>query len=85
MHRLIPIFLLLLFASVYSPGTAAGQQSSPSPPSPTPAPTPVPLAKVPLEAESTMAALQELNARQSKDQSTADLIAANLANLASEN
>jgi potassium-dependent mechanosensitive channel len=84
MHRLIPIFLLLLFASVSGSGTAAGQQSSASPPAPTPAPTPVPLAKVPLEAESTMAALQELNARQSKDQSTADLIATNLANLASE-
>jgi potassium-dependent mechanosensitive channel len=92
MHRVIRILLLLLFAGSCCPGTAVGQQSPPSPsPSPSPLPsaanpepTPIPVAKVPLEAESTIAALQEINAGALKDQSTADMVATNLATVASE-
>jgi len=86
MHRVIRIFLFLFFAAPSCPGTATGQQSSPSasPPAPNSEPTPIPLAKVPLEAESTIAALQEINANASRDQSAADNIATNLATLAAE-
>ena len=45
---------------------AAAPQSSVSPTPPNPEPTPITLAKVPLEAESTTAALQEINDRRRK-------------------
>jgi potassium efflux system protein len=84
MHQPIRIFLLLFFAWTSSPGTAGGQQATASPTAPIPEPTPIPLAKIPLEAESTMAALQEINDSEARDQSAADLTAGNLANLANE-
>jgi potassium-dependent mechanosensitive channel len=85
MHRVIRIFLLLLFVAASGPGAVSGQQASASPSASShPEPTPVPLVKVPLEAESTLAALQEINAGESRDQATADLVATTLANLASE-
>src|ERR1700722_7785298 len=85
MHRVIRIFLFLLFVAASGPGTVLGQQASASPSASShPEPTPLPVAKVPLEAESTLAALQEINAGESRDQSTADLSATTLANLASE-
>jgi potassium-dependent mechanosensitive channel len=88
MHRAIRILLFLLFAASWCPGITEGQQASPSP-SPSasatkPEATPIPLVKVPLEAETTVAALQEINARASKEQSAGDLIGANLSTLASE-
>ena len=85
MHRVTRILLILLFASACSPAIAATQPPPPSPTaSPKAEPTPIPLANVPLEAEATISALQEINANSSKDQSNADLIAANIANLAAE-
>lgn len=90
MHRVLRILLLLLFALSSRPGTAAGQPSTPSlspsssPLAASPEPTPIPIAKVPLEAESASAALQEMNASALKDQSTADMVATNLGTLASE-
>jgi potassium-dependent mechanosensitive channel len=77
------IVLLLLFTVGFL-GTASSQQPSPSPSAAAPEPTPIPLAKVPAEAESTMAALQEINASASKDQSNADPVASNLVNLTNE-
>ena len=88
MHRVLRIFLFLLFLASSGPATAAEPQPSPSaaspPPTAAPEPTPIPLAKIPLEAESTLATLQEISASVSKDESAANLIAANLANLAAE-
>jgi potassium efflux system protein len=84
MHRAIRILLFLLFAASWCPGITAGQQASPSPSATNPEPTPIPLVKVPLEAETTLAALQEISASASKERSAGDLIGANLTTLASE-
>ena len=84
MHRAIRILLFLLFAASWCPGIAAGQQASPSPSATNPEPTPIYLAKVPLEAETTLAALQEISASASKERSAGDLIGANLTTLGSE-
>jgi potassium-dependent mechanosensitive channel len=87
-YRAIRVVLFTLLALACSEGTATGQQTSgspsPSPSSPSPQPTPIPLGRIPLEAESTMSALQEINASVSKDRSNADLIATGLGGLASE-
>ncbi|HEY1477526.1 MAG TPA: hypothetical protein VGF37_07540, partial [Chthoniobacterales bacterium] len=83
MHPVIRIVLLIL-ALVSSAGTAPGQKASASPPKPTPAPTPIPLAKVPLEAQSALASLQEIDTTVSRDQSSADDIARTLSVLRSE-
>src|SRR4029077_17087726 len=61
-----------------------GQQASASPAKPTPAPIPIPLAKVPLEVQSTLATLQEIDANVSGDQSSADAIGRKLFDQASE-
>ena len=84
MHPVIRIVLLIILALVSSGGTAPGQQASASPAKPTPAPTPIPLAKVPLEAQSALASLQEIDANVSRDQSSADGIARTLLDLTSE-
>ena len=86
MHRVLRIFLFLWVAAASFPGMAAGQQpsASPSPSAKNPEPTPIPLAKVPLEAETTTAALQDIRASASKEQSAGNLITANLATLSSE-
>src|SRR6266481_6718011 len=84
MHQVIRIFLLIILALVSSGGTAPGQQASASPAKPTPAPTPIPLAKVPLEAQSALTSLQEIDANVSRDQSSADGIARTLSDLTSE-
>ena len=73
-----------MFASACDVVVAAAPPPPASPTTSNPGPTPIPVAKVPLEAGSTIAVLQEINARSSRDQSTANLIAASLANLASE-
>jgi len=62
MHPAIRIVLFIILALVSSGSTAPGQQASASPAKPTPAPTPIPLAKVPLEAQSALASLQEIDA-----------------------
>jgi small-conductance mechanosensitive channel/exonuclease VII small subunit len=67
-----------------SGGTAPGEQASASPAKPNPAPTPIPLTTVPVEAQSTMASLEEIDASVSKDQSSAGVIAGSLSNVKSE-
>src|ERR1700757_3990627 len=76
--------LLITLALVSSADTAPGQKASSSLPKPTPAPTPIPLAQVPLEAQSALASLQEVDANVSGDQSSADGIAGTLSDLTSE-
>jgi len=75
---MIRIVLLIILALVSSGGAAPSQPASGSPAKPTPAPTPIPLAKVPLEAQSALTSLQEIDANVSGDQSSADGIALNL-------
>src|SRR5262249_37309023 len=72
MHRVTRIILFVILALVASVGTALSQQASASPAKPALAPTPIPLAKVPLEAQSTLASLQEIEANVSRDQSGAE-------------
>jgi hypothetical protein len=84
MHPVTRIVLLIILALVSSGGTAPGQQATGSPAKPTPAPIPIPLAKVPLEAQSALASLQEIDANVSGDQSSADGIARTLSDLTSE-
>jgi potassium-dependent mechanosensitive channel len=83
MHPVIRIVLLIILALAFS-GTAPGQQASASLAKPNPAPTPIPSAKVPLEVQSALASLQEIDANVSGDQSSADGIARTLSDLTSE-
>ena len=83
-HPVIRIVLLIILVLVSSGGTATSQQASGSPAKPTPAPTPIPLAKVPLEAQSALTSLQEIDGNVSADQSSADGIARTLSDLTSE-
>jgi len=86
MHAVIRIvlFINIILALVSSTGTALSQQASASPAKPTPTPTPIPLAKVPLEAQSTLASLQEVETNVSRDQSSAEAIGRTLAELTNE-
>jgi potassium-dependent mechanosensitive channel len=84
MHPVIRIVLLIILVLVSSASTAPSEQASASPAKPTPAPTPVPLAKVPLEAQSALTSLQEIEANVSRDQSNADGIARTVSDLTSE-
>jgi len=84
MRPLIRIVLLIILALVSSAGTTLSQQASASPAKPTPAPTPIPLAKVPLEAQSTLAFLQEIEANVSRDQSSAEATGGTLLELTNE-
>src|SRR5262245_57795700 len=81
---MIRIVCLIILALVSIAGTALSQQASASPAKPTPAPTPIPLAKVPLESQSTLASLQEIEANVSRDQSSAETIGRTLAKLTNE-
>src|SRR5208283_6162227 len=83
-HPAIRIILLIILVLVSSGGTAPGQQASATLAKPTPAPTPILLAKVPLEAQSALASLQETDANVSGDRSSADGIARTLSDLTSE-
>jgi len=76
--------LLIVLSLVSSAGTALSQPASASPAKPTPAPTPIPLAKAPLEAQSTLASLQEIEANVSGDQSSAEPIGRTLSELTNE-
>ena len=84
MHRVSRLVLLLILALVSSGGTAPGEQASASPAKPNPAPTPIPLTTVPVEAQSAMTSLEEIDASVSRDQSSAGVIAGSLSNLTSE-
>ncbi len=84
MHRVSRLVLLLILALVSGGGTAPGEQASASPAKPNPAPTPIPLTTVPVEAQSAMTSLEEIDASVSRDQSSAGVIAGSLSNLTSE-
>jgi hypothetical protein len=83
-HPIIRIVFLIILALASSGGTASGQPASGSLAKPTTAPTSIPLAKVPLEAHSALASIQEIDANVSKDQSSADGSARTLSDLTSE-
>ncbi len=72
MHMVIRIVWLIALVLVFSGGKAPGQQASGPIAKSNPAPTPIPLAKVPFEAQSALASLQEIDANVSKDQSSVD-------------
>jgi hypothetical protein len=84
MHPVVRIVLLVILALVSSAGTAPSQQASASPAKPNPAPAPIPLAKVPLEAQSTLASLQEIEANVSRDQTSAEATSGTLSQLTNE-
>jgi small-conductance mechanosensitive channel len=84
MRRVIRIGLFLSLTLVSSVGPARSQQASGSPAKPNSAPTPIPLAKVPLEGQSALASLQEIEANVSRDQSSADDIVRSLSDLTTE-
>ena len=81
MLLVIRIIFVIILALVSADGTALSQQASASPAKPTPAPTPIPLAKIPLEAQSTLASLQEIEANLPGDQSSAKAIDRTLSEL----
>ena len=83
-QQVIRVVFLIILALASSGGTAPGQPASGSPAKPTAAPTSIPLAKAPLEAQSVLASLQEIDANVSKDQSSADGSARSLSDLTSE-
>jgi small-conductance mechanosensitive channel len=84
MDPVIRIVSLVILVLISSSGTAPGAQASGSAAKPTPAATAIPLAKVPLEAQSLLTTLQEIDANVSGDQSSADGVARTLSDLASE-
>jgi hypothetical protein len=84
MCPLIRIVLLIILALASSRVTAPGQSASSPPGKPNPASTPIPLITVPLETQSALASLQEIEANVSKDQSSADGIGRTLLDLTSE-
>jgi potassium-dependent mechanosensitive channel len=84
MQPLIRIVLLILLALASSGVRAPGQQASGPPAKPNSAPTPIPLVKIPLEAQSAVASLQEIEADVSKDEASTDGIARTLLQLTNE-
>jgi len=84
MHRVSRLVLLLILALVSNGSTAPTEQASTSPAKPNPVPTPIPLTTVPVEAQSAMTSLEEIEASGSRDQSSAGVIAGSLSNLTSE-
>jgi len=84
MHSVIRIVLLVILALVSGAGTALNEPASGSPAKPTPAPTPIPLGKLPLEAQSTLGSVQEIEANVSRDQSSAEAIGGTLSGLTNE-
>jgi potassium efflux system protein len=84
MHRVSRLVLLLILALVSGGSTAPGEQASASPAKPNPAPTPIPLTTVPVQAQSAMTSLEEIDASVSRDQSSAGAITGSLSNLMSE-
>jgi potassium efflux system protein len=80
------LFSFLFFTWLFGPFATGDQQGSPPPASASPVPTvtTLSLAKVPLEAESTMAILQDLNSAQTRDQAELEQVAGNLAKVTAE-
>jgi hypothetical protein len=76
--------VFIILALVSSAATGLSQQASAPPAKPTPSPTPIPLAKVPLEAQSALASLQEIDANVSGDQSSAEAMGGTLFELTNE-
>src|SRR5262245_6796036 len=84
MNPVLRIALLIILALVSTASPVLSQQASASPAKPTSAPTPILLAKVPLEAQSTLASLQEIEANVSRDQTSAEAIGGTLSGLTNE-
>src|SRR3981081_4499964 len=84
MYRVSRLTLLFILALASGGGPAPGEQASASPAKPSPAPTPIPLTTVPVQAQSAMTSLEEIDASVSRDQSSAGDIAGSLSNLTSE-
>ena len=84
MYRVVQVVLLFILALVSSGGTAPAQQPSAPLAKPNPAPTPIPLANVPLEAQSVVTSLEEIDASVSRVRSSADAIDGTLWHLTSE-
>jgi potassium-dependent mechanosensitive channel len=84
MRLVVRIGLFLILALVSSAGPVPSQPGPGSPAKPNSAPTPIPLAKVPLEAQSALASLQEIEANVSRDQSSADGFVRSLSDLTTE-
>jgi hypothetical protein len=84
MRLVIRIGLFVILALVSSAGAAPSQPVSGSPAKPNPSPTPIPLAKVPLEAQSALASIQEIDSNVSRDQSNAGGFVRSLSDLTTE-
>jgi hypothetical protein len=84
MHPVIRVLLLTILVLVSGGGTAPAQHASASLAKPIPAPTPFSLAEIPLQAQSALASLQEIDDAVSRDQSSADGTAGTLLGLTSE-
>ena len=84
MQLTIRIVFLILLVLASSGVTAPSQPASGSSAKPSSVPTPIPLIKIPLEAQSAVASLQEIEADVSKDQSSADEIGRTLLEVANE-
>ena len=80
MHRAVQIILFITLGLFSSRAAAPGE-----PPSVPPAqPTPIPIGKVPLQAQTALASLQEIGEGVSNVQSDTDTLSASLSNLTSE-
>jgi potassium efflux system protein len=84
MQAPIRIIYLTLLVVASSSIMAPGQQASGPPAKPSLMPTPIPLVKIPLEAQSAIASLQDIEADVSKDESSADEVARTLLELSNE-
>jgi potassium efflux system protein len=84
MQAQIRIVFLILLVLASSGVTAPGQQASGSSSKPSSVPTPIPIIKIPLETQSAVSSLQEIEADVSKDQSSADEIGRTLLELTNE-
>ena len=84
MQPVIRIVFFIVLALVFGDSRAPGEQASGSAAKPTPATVPIPLEKAPLEAQSALDSLQELDANVSRIQSSAENVARTLSDLTSE-
>jgi small-conductance mechanosensitive channel len=84
MQPVIRIVFFIVLALVFGDSRAPGEQASGSAAKPTPATVPIPLEKAPLEAQSALDSLQELDANVSRIQSSAESVARTLSDLTSE-
>ena len=80
MHRAVRIALFIILGIASSRGTTPGDP----PAAPQAQPTPIPIADVALEAQSTLATLEEIEASVAKERSKTEAIGVSLSNLTSE-